>query len=172
MKKYLFLLIIALFAMAASAQDAMLTKEETVNYLHKKLQEIDGRDMVKWWEPGLMRLSAVSLRMKGDELELKYTRTFPDGLKHYYTYLFNPGHISKFDEPNKIKGESAVRDFIIVFPTKSGRWSCCDPNSKFEDAGSAHFPYFAALPGNRQKMEKALLHLRDLARAEDDPFGN
>ena len=40
------------------------------------------------------------------------------------------------------------------------------------DYGVVRLPFLDAAPGNRTRMEKAIRHLSDLAKAEEDPFGN
>ena len=172
MKQYLFLLIAVLFATAGlgSAQDTMLTKEETVNYVNKKLQELEGRDMS--WDNGFVRYSALSFKIKGDNVELKYTQSSSSGDPRYTTYLFNPAHISAFDTIHGPRTGSAVRTFSVKFPTKTSRWAQGPSYAPFTDVDSVQMPYFDALPGNRKRIEKALMHLRDLYKAEDDPFGN
>jgi hypothetical protein len=169
MKKYLFLFLIALFTASVTAQDAMLTKEETVNYINKKLQELEGRDMS--WANGSVRFSDLSFRLKKDDVELKFTETSTSGPR-YTTYVFNPGHISSFDTIHGPQTGSAVRAFSVKFPTKTGRWAQGSLYAPFRDVDYVQMPYFDAIPGNRKRLEKALLHLRDLYRAEDEPFGN
>lgn len=168
MKKILLILMVLVFAVSALAQKEMLTKEETVNYLNKKLQEVDGRSMS--WPNAFSRYSNLSFRIKGDNVELKYVETFQNGTTRQTNYEFNPGHISKFETIHGPQSGSAVRSFRVKFISKTGRFS--DTSTALKDVDYADFPYFAALTDARVRMQKALLHLRDLAKAEEEPFGN
>ena len=169
MKTILLIFAVLLSAGAAFPQKEMLTKEETVNYLNKKLQEVDGRDMIR--PDYTFRYSDVSFRIKGDYLELKYTETVQGRPPCYNTYVFNPGHVSGIVPIHEKTKESPVRGLRLTFPTKTARSSIC-PATVLSDVDKVYFPYFAALPDNRQRIEKAILHLRDLAKAEEEPFGN
>ena len=103
MKKYLFLCLIALFTTSAMAQDAMPTKEETVNYLNKKSQAIlDHSYTTAWW--GRVQYSKISVSLKGDKIELKYEGkgskdetdcNIPLRSEIIGSYQFNPAHISR-----------------------------------------------------------------------------
>ena len=172
MKKITFALVASalLFAASCFAQDTMLTKEETVNYVNKKLQELEGRDMS--FANGYTRYSGLSFKIKGDNVELKYTESSGSGNPRYTTYLFSPAHISAFGTIHGPETGSAVRAFSVKFPTKTGRWAQGAAYAPFRDVDWVQMPYFDAIPGNRKRIEKALMHLRDLYSAEDDPFGN
>ena len=142
--------------------------------MNKKLQEADGRDLLHSGNFGY-RYSALSFKISGDDVVLKYTGTYlnrADGC--IQTYIFNPAHISKiavYATPT----QSPVKIIQIRFPSKTSRHSSCLTGalqSDFIDVDHAAFPYFATAQDNFSRIEKALLHLRDLAKAEDDPFGN
>jgi hypothetical protein len=163
--------IIAVLGFSASAQKEMLTKEETVNYLSKKLQEIDGRNLIT--KGGQTRkYSSLSLRIIGDNLELKHTETYGTVTVDYTTYVFNPAHISSIVILGGYQDGSPVRRLRIMFPSKTARHACCGYTTSLSDTDKVDFPYFASLADNRSRIEKALLHLRDLAKAEEEPFGN
>lgn len=169
--------VITFLSVPASAQKEMLTKEETVNYLNKKLQEADGRDLLRSDSPPY-RYSDISFKISGDNVVVKYNGTLQGRSVCISTFVFNPGHISRIavsqHEYDKTT-ESPVKVIHIQFPSKTGRHSSCLTGalqSDFIDVDHAAFPYFAAAQDNFSRIEKALLHLRDLAKAEDDPFGN
>ena len=161
----------AFLCVSASAQKEMLTKEETVNYLNKKLKEADGRDLITK-DGQKRRYSGLYFQIKGDELELKYTETFGTVTVDYTTYVFNPGHISGIVPLGGYQADSPVKRLRITFPTKTPRHACCRYGATLTDIDKVDFPYFASLPDNRLRIEKALLHLKDLAKAEEEPFGN
>ena len=171
MKKYLFLLIIALFAMGVHAQDTMLTKEETINYLNKKLQEVDGRITI---EPTKThQFSYLSIRARGSDLELKHIDTRVGGQACSVVQVFNPRDIFRLSVSELATKESPVRLLKIEFAKKLASSEIrCAGEHVLKDVDRVHMPFFDTLTGNRQRFEKALMHLRDLARAEDDPFGN
>jgi hypothetical protein len=158
----------AILSVSTFAQKEMLTKEETVNYLNKKLQEVDGRELKRSY--GTFRYSDLFFRMKGDDLELKYTENLLGGKPCYSTFVFNPAHISKLVPIHDKIAESAVKGIRIDFLAKTARSSICV--TILSDTNQVFYPYFSALPENRVRIERALLHLRDLAKAEEEPFGN
>jgi len=166
--KILLFLVVAGLSVSAIAQKEMLTKEETVNYLNKKLQEVDGRELKR--SGGTFRYSELSIQIKGDYVELRYTEKFAGGSPCYNTYVFNPAHISKLIPIHDKIAESAVKGIRIDFLAKTARSSICV--AVLSDANQVFSPYFSALPENRLRIERALLHLRDLAKAEEEPFGN
>lgn len=167
----LIIAVVASLCVPALAQKEMLTKEETINYLNKKLQETDGRDRIES-DGRSYRYSNLSFLIKGDNIELKYKETRPDPMwpSAYETFLFNPGDITRVSLfGKKLTG---VGEIWIGFSSKTARRSCCSATANLSDVDYAYLPYFAGAPDNFLKIEKALLHLRNLAKAEDDPFGN
>ena len=57
---------------------------------------------------------------------------------------------------------------MVYFPKKLVKQTCksaCD-----ETTDHIMFPYLAATPEAMEKIKKAFLHLRDLAKAEDELF--
>jgi hypothetical protein len=196
MKKYLFLCLIALFTTSAMAQDAMPTKEETVNYLNKKSQEILDHyhtyiDGIDW---GRVQYSKISFSLKGDKVELKYEGSGSKDEKDCNTplrseivgsYQFNPAHLSRMLVVRAEKPNEPVRRLRVYFSAKTvrssgyavGRNGCggssySNPDRLVSSRDELELPFFANDPTNLAKIQKALLHLRDLAKAEDDPFGN
>lgn len=169
-KILLLLIVAAVLSVSALAQNEMPTKEETVNYLNKKLHEVDGRYFV-FSDGDTIRFSGLSFRMKGDSVELKRTEQRANGTVDYEILEFDPGHISKI-VVQRPKGKVAVNYVSLYFATKVARRTCCFYGAKPLDVDYGTFPYFEALPDNALKIQKALLHLRDLYKAEEDPFDN
>jgi hypothetical protein len=176
MKSYTFLLLLLLFLgySESAAQDAMPTKEETVNYLHKKMSEVVGR--VKVWENEAispMTYRNASIALKDSNIEITVTASFflrSPRTENVVTQkcVFNPGYISRVDieKPKKDEGIGFV---YVRFDKKLVTWTF-DDDRKQQDSDVASFPYYATIPGNDERIKKALLHLRDLAKAEEDPF--
>jgi hypothetical protein len=66
---------------------------------------------------------------------------------------------------------------IVIFTIKGGvkrryvdRYGYAVPGEKTSFGDMIIFRYLATVPGNKEKIHKAFLHLRDLAKAEDDLF--
>jgi hypothetical protein len=187
MKKYLFLCLIALFTTSAMAQDAMLTKEETVNYLHKKLREVEGRFTTIFSSKFYYNAPSINL-MKDGTVEVIYTRSSSDfclgGYSVKFSYRFDPSEIVRVGTVSANPGDS-VSDLALIFSSRTARaredhtkgTSCTrslghweGTNGQWGDLGRVNFPYFATSPENSGRITRAILHLRDLAKAEEDPF--
>lgn len=162
----------------------MLTKEETVNYLNKKLQEADGRYA---YIKGRSRVTnlvyrRLSLRLVDAKLEFRRTTRYEHldaNTSVNSTCTFDPAHIKDVTIGNEF-GFPPVEGspVLVAMITLSGNLARCrddQPGQKMSlegDYGVVRLPFLDAAPGNRTRMEKAIKHLRDLAKAEDDPFGN
>lgn len=177
-KRTIFLLfsLIAL-SLSSVAQDAMLTKEETVNYLRKKISEVEGRTRVFEYDGRSYSHTYrnVAIELKGSNIEMTVTVSFllrSDPTEKYSTekFVFNPAYISRLDI-EKPKREEGIGTVNVRFDKKLVTWTFSD-GRKPQDSAVAFFPYYATIPGNDERIKKALLHLRDLAKAEEDPFGN
>ena len=190
MRRIIFLALgVLLFTFSVSAQDAMLTKEETVNYLQKRLKEVDGR--YKTVVGDRFTYSDPSIKLQTDgTVELIYTRTSsesfcPGGYPIKYSYRFDPGEIERVGIYGSEKADDPVRHLAIVFKAKTARARedhfrdrQCNrglgykygTNRQWGDLQEVEFPFFATTPENRGRITRAILHLRDLAKAEEDPF--
>jgi hypothetical protein len=155
--------------LAASGQDAMPTKEETVRFLDRKIKEGTGR--VGGETFGDEKYRDLAVWMKGDELTITYSADRP-GSRTTWTNTFNPKYIEKVSVIG-VRGKNALGLVLIQFAKPVVR-SVFMLNGKSDekDTTGAGFLYFAADEGNGEKVKKALLHLRDLAKAEDELFGN
>jgi hypothetical protein len=172
MKKYLFLFLIALFTTSATAQDAMPTKEETVNYINKKMQEVLGLDPYGGSSSGSpQQYKQLWFKMSGANVEVGITEGAAAGYGssgHTVTYLFNPRHIKDVVVGKPSKGNSTARVGINFYKgtLREG------PTLRViaHEVPFVNIPYLTTLPGNAEKIAKAILHLRDLAKAEDELF--
>jgi hypothetical protein len=156
-----------LFSFSATAQDAMPTKEETVNYINKKLQEVKDRGSAHYdW-----RWTSISFKLAGNDIEFL---AIDDKGAYYTLHSFNPRDIAKTEFRYKT-GEDMAE--IVIFTIKGGvkrryvdRYGYAVPGEKTSFGDMIIFRYLATVPGNKEKIHKAFLHLRDLAKAEDDLF--
>ena len=158
---------ILLTSATVSAQDAMPTKEETVNYINKKLQEVKDRGSAHYdW-----RWTSISFKLAGNDIEFL---AIDDKGAYYTLHSFNPRDIAKTEFRYKT-GEDMAE--IVIFTIKGGvkrryvdRYGYAVPGEKTSFGDMIIFRYLATVPGNKEKIHKAFLHLRDLAKAEDDLF--
>jgi hypothetical protein len=149
---------------SVSGQDAMPTKEETVNYLNRRLQEVDGRRPEVDSIPD-HKFTNLSFTMKSDVVIFTFSwLAGSDGLR---TNTFNPAHIEDVSIRKPSKGE-IISSIYVNFKGKLVKQTCkrqCEESMDF-----VRFPYLSATPEAAEKIKKAFLHLRDLAKAEDDLF--
>jgi hypothetical protein len=165
MKTILLSTCVLVSTFSAAAQDAMPTKEETVNYINKKLSEVEGR--TERVNSGLTRkLAYLSFKLEGDMAVFSFSRVAGlDGLK---TNTFNPAYIDRVSTTLSPSPDSTIGWILVYFPKKLVKQTCksaCD-----ETTDHIMFPYLAATPEAKEKIKKAFLHLRDLAKAEDELF--
>jgi hypothetical protein len=176
-KTILLSISVMVLTLSATAQDAMPTKGETVNYVNKRLQELIGKE----YEYGSSKriFTELSFTLKGDDVVFSGVWSPTD--RTYiikFSHVFNPAYISNtvlFDgekpgmptgEIHILFGSKVVRttseqivDGMRVKPTR-------------EEGRAIQITFDPRIPEMGKRMEKALKHLRDLAKAEDDPFAN
>ena len=159
-------LIIALFATAetGSAQDAMPTKEETINYIDKQLQEVLGLRA----SPTHNKWERMSFRMSGGNISCEVAESYPS---HPERFVFNPRHI-KTVVVGKAKDGNSHAYIGIVFLKGTLRSAAGGTELRVDsrDEPFINLPYLVTVPGNGDRIAKALLHLKDLAKAEDELF--
>jgi hypothetical protein len=117
---------LALFAFAlllvapCFAQDAMPTKEETVNCINKKLQEVVGKEEGR--EDFITRYTAFSFRLNGDKVEFESSRKWVQ--KGQVTtelkslYVFDPAHLMDGDAAVYECGPESGDHICLKFPEK------------------------------------------------------
>lgn len=173
-----FTLLVAVFAALVAqglAQDAMLTKEETINYLQKKLLEVEGREQIFEHNSILVRnkYHTPSITMNGSSVKVTLFISNNEGEKPRFAIdEFNPAYIARV-EVLKPKLDEGIGSVAILFDRRVvKRTDQFMFDGRPRDVGFVYIPYYATIPQNGERMMKALLHLRDLAKAEEDPFGN
>ena len=194
MKNVLTLFVLFLGLGVANAQEKKeLTNEETVNYLNKKLSEVNeqwivenngSRQFIKW----------LNVKNQDSEISIRDTRenritndhTCGDWEKEQ-SYDFNPTQISEItDSPLKteqpigyvqiklIAKTAKYRMVFKVIETKNdgSNRSCnywVNKNDDREFYEYIFIPYLKTDPTNFNKIKKAFEHLKKLS-ASDDPF--
>lgn len=198
------------------AQD--LTKEETVNYINKKIKETNGHYLTQKWSDEIGDLTlyyySSDFYLKGDKIfyqrhrgtheEKQNGKKIIVGGKVYdfypcrYVeitdlYSFSPENIISIEKFNDTEYKNnPVGTLIITVSNNTAKlvrtfgritWEFTEGNysgqcANFEEERSNYSYdqiYLSYLKGdetNFNKLKKALEYLRDLAKAEDDPFGN
>jgi hypothetical protein len=86
------------------------------------------------------------------------------------TFLFDPRHIKGVVVGKPRAGQSLAN--IGVNFLKGTLRDGSDLRVNTLDEPFVNIPYLATVPGNGDRIAKAILHLRDLAKAEDELFSN
>jgi hypothetical protein len=167
-KPFLLIILHLLFLYPVAAQDAMPTKEETVNYINRKLQEVKDRGSAYYDD----RWMSISFKLAGNQIEFLVIDR--DDRAAYNHHSFNPRDIVKTEFRYK-PGEDMAE--VVIFTVKGGvkirpvdRYGNDSKDYKTYFGEAIIFRYLATVPGNKEKIHKAFLHLRDLAKAEDELF--
>ena len=178
--RYFFLFTILLSFNLSFSQDVSLTKGETVNYLKKKLNEINGEYTVrvgaatsiddKYVSSPYLYFNESMLSFSYSLYFRPYSSTSKPSLFCGYSYTFNPMYIDTIWAPD--------RGLMSVWLKRSNAKYACTcsqyypQHNKNENTSLISWPVPINDPDYANKIRKALLHLRDLLKAEDDPFGS
>lgn len=194
-KIYLFIAVIAFLSVSASAQKEMLTKQETINYIDKKIKESEG---LWYYSPSFKKnlvQETITFSGNGDgTVKIDSTRStkMEANCKEStsVTFRFKPETIAsvELESPDtssrgtiiiKLIGKTARVTTNLYGPAQinSETGECLNYRSRTgSDSGSTvdnvWVSFLITDPTNFDKLRKAFMHLRDLAKAEDDPFGN
>ena len=164
MKKFLLLCLFAVFSISCFAQSStMLTKDETISYIKKKVEAING-EIVPTNSEGSERLKAVYFVAKEDLLEFSYTQKIHNDWTE--TVYFNPALITDINIWSCKKVVCGLNIFV-----KNGSAMHKSGENKYRTQNVAIY-FINDHPENGNRIKKALLHLRDLYRAKEDPFDN
>jgi hypothetical protein len=201
MKKQLLLGILSIFFLSSFAQEkTALTKEETINYLSKKASEVKNNKRTAN-DGNTRYMLEHTIRLSSENVVVYFKRSTHlesprNDCSYYYQenlQTFNPAHILEITDEGRKSGEvlGAVK-IKLISKTGNSKWEmvtrkgngypqasalycdCCQ--SKFqptfvEPTEYIYITYLSSDPSNFNKIKKALEHLRDLYKAEDDPFG-
>lgn len=197
--------VILVFGASVFAQDTVLTKEETINYLQKRANELKENEI---WIKGVGN-EQKTLK------DLKISLTSGNKIKiiiiwriNGTPYCFGEGSYAKAiigQEEEQIINPALMLDSSKTFPTndetitfmsiifapksvqyrsRSNIQECKGTYdggrliesmtewNRTEQKDTFFFPFPSVDPKNKTRIEKAFLHLRDLAKAEEDPFDN
>ena len=167
MRKTVITLLYLLFCSLLQAQNATLTKDETVGYLKKKLSEIDKQSA------GTSSTFSFSgdVSLYNTTLSLKFCFSSATSFT-CYKYSFNPAYIKEITQEAN-SGTSATGWVKVRVANKSAveEKIYTNPDTK-SSVDLVWIPYLVADGSNFEKIKKALLHMQALLKAEDDPFGN
>jgi hypothetical protein len=177
MKKIVALVSVILYTTAPFAQGkAMLTKDETINYINRTLQKAKGYKC----------LHVGCLKNEGSILDVSFITFGDDKVKYQYTqdeakrpcyccwdsyttsYTFSPTHIATIELDAKYN-DPPIYYCNIKFIRKGLVQTAWKDYKSTSDELKIYF--LMAENGDFTKLKKAFEHLRDLCKAEDDPFG-
>lgn len=198
-----------LFPVCAAAQDAVLTKGETISYIQKKLNEgIKHRLGDYTVEANSVSISDCEVAYKretnsGSKPSESYPSYSPSYTEYYSTWSFNPMHIKSISESSSSSGTLKYLSIKLIGKTGKKTYYNKDyqpqTNKKwvydYRYQGGGYYNYttyyqfttgssttvavdeitiyfLGSDPSNFNKFRKAFEHLRDLCKAEDDPFGD
>lgn len=195
MKKTLLICILALLNVSLFAQDkATLTKDETVNYLERKIKEIVGHYRKPDGSNERLYFKNTSVSYRDNLLTISTTRKnlLEDNKNCRYverenTVSFNPKDIIeiKFEGKNESEPVGIIKVIFTsqvckeiwdayAYKMQNNYGTCYDWRKTDHQEFSKKeilIPFLASDSTNFTKFKKALEHLRDLCKAEDDPFG-
>jgi len=162
------------FSLGAFSQGEMLTKGETINYINRVVKRAVGYNAV--WigcGPGkLAEISRASFEASGDDVvytmdSKAYDKDRCMASSKSYKYVFSPVYI-KTVTMKKVEGTSIA--YAKISFTNKGLVRFTDKGEKFWSEDVSMY-FVLAEPKNFESLKKALFHLKDLASAEEDPFG-
>jgi hypothetical protein len=199
----------------AQAQNAALTKEETINYINKKIEETTNHYFSVKGGDGVVRklyYAFSSFELRGNKIVYKRSRrTYPEKqygkrewVENRYAQIypcdyftlehemsFAPENIISVEEEPPLIPENkndpvgsikvtlvkntALFEIVAGNPTEGDGFRCATFKMGTPETHTVSEIYISYLKGdgsNFNKLKKALEYLRDLAKAEDDPFGN
>ncbi|NCT94120.1 MAG: hypothetical protein GXC72_06835 [Chitinophagaceae bacterium] len=170
-----FFLVFAATSIRLQAQNAMLTKEETINYLNKKTLESIGHKYSS--DKGYIGEVTKAEVVKDDKgVKIRFVLKFSSGTSGWFSFAFNPMHI-KAVRPYTNASSSSINEASIdmigntcLYSYGSGEYYGYSI-TETKSTNYANFMYLRADAENIEKIKKALTHLQTLLKAEDDPFG-
>lgn len=189
MKKLLFYCLVTLFSRTLFGQDkAMLTKEETVNYINKKIKEAVSLPCGECYSGAVYTQNNISLSDSKIEIAKEISYSPGDCGRSYHristeVLKFNPVHITDIKDGPSSKGAvgylivsvipqtSAVNSYDGHCSPKPTNFTYWEETRKNSQPTELFIYYLKSDPANFSKLKKAFEHLKSLSKAEDDPFG-
>ena len=166
MKRPLLICFVALSSLISFAQEKpMLTKGETIKYLSDKINEVNG-EKEPFCRSCSDKLYNAQFKEKNGLVEISFSHDI-GGSEWAISYWFNPAYITSVDLTN---GTSNVVGTINIF-FKNGNALKKEGDSEKRREKNVTFLYLNADPSTGNRIIKALLYLRDLYKATEDPFG-
>ncbi len=181
MKKTIFTLLLSLLLQVSFSQGTTLTKGETIDYLQKKLNEAGNFVLLEVDDENLKQSSCTfknsNIVLSGNVVEIFLRMDFSgSAYNDFLTFNFNPATIKTID-PSAIKAtyrnrevtkdpKSSISWLKLEFASSIGhKWGTTNILSNY-----CLFPYYNGDPQNGVRIKNAFLHLKDLIKAEGDPF--
>lgn len=194
-------LLLSLLVPTPALAQPTLTKDETINYINKKLAEASGSHSTYSEGPSPLWYRSVSVSLRGARMTVSYVRANREESGEHCPYVrgcrsdyrrqesewnFNPALIRSI----AIEESGPVGCVLLNLSTADARHTSewfgwiRDQNAQWEtyhwqqfhretdNYDVVHVPYLATDPQNFDRLKKAFLHLQALLKAEDDPFGN
>lgn len=174
MKRIVILLWACLMVLAVSAQKKeKVSKEETIEYLNQKAKEAIGHEKISIAQAIFVNKKTVTdayLKRTASGVELYVNFHSPNASSYTYT-AFNPKHIISITNTSrqKLTLESPVGVLEIKF---IGRTALYNNNGDTTTVDRTNFHFLQTDADNQKRIEKALLHLRDIFKTEDNTFGD
>lgn len=172
MKKLYLIASLLLVSYCSVAQTPTLTKGETISYLDKKIKEAIGHSYSNV-NGYVGKVVEAHVKESAKGISIMYYFDY----KNKYTYDFNPRLITGIADYSYTAG-SPLNEIQIKFGGTICILSTVKPGtngynvSDSRSVSYANMIYLKADSTTLNKIIKALEHLRDLLKAEDDPFGN
>lgn len=208
MRKQILLSICVLYSFMTFGQEkATLTKEETVNYINKKLKEsidFEFRDLYVLSSTIEITECSITVTQEFSNYQNESAKSnHADFYKLYNRFEFNPAQIGFIEKVTGMTGETGEQ-LQISLNSKTGKYigirfanvekertvykpivgshlrsKEIETYYEYEKIRESKLPedeininYLGSDKTNFNKLKKAFEHLRDLCKAEDDPFGN
>lgn len=198
-KQFILILLLASSFLLYAQEKATLTKEETANYINKKMKEV-GSQWITENTGAREFITGISVSIKDCDLEIRDMRKnkVPDqkincgDWDKTTDYILNPAHIDEISEyelsASQSLGYLKIRlisstgkihklqtQVVLVTNPQRYDYNRCNYSKEIENSRESckfvYIPFLKSDPTNFNKLKKALEHLKALCKAEDDPFG-
>lgn len=160
----------------ASIAPSSLSIDQTLNYIHERMQECDQLKFT-YYNPSKLKFSNLEfgyLAEDKNKVVANLTLNYDSGSKEEIQYIFNPTHIKGFafyiglkEDPVSYIGVQTEGNTVIVKKRSNGSF-------KETTDWYLKIPFINVDPLNQERMRKAFLHLKKLftTKKAPDPFAN